>query len=116
MNGREWMDKVPRLPASVARIADFFCGCCTVEATWGAVRFELERLDAGIYDGNDGLAAALVYRLGLSEHGTSIRGGWLTPEGTEALAFLREHGIEWEDRGAWVGPDGCFYGHPDMIP
>lgn len=98
------------LPAPVARIASFFCGCNTTENTWGAVLAELERLDRGDYDRNDGLAAALVDHLELSEHGCSVRGGWLTEDGKAALAWFREYGIDGLCTGGpWLDEEGCYW-------
>lgn len=99
------MTEYPKLPASMSLLYDFFCGCNTRENTYGAILAELERCERGEYQANDGLAAAIVDKLRLSEHGTSIRGSWLTEDGRVALAFLREHGACWDDK-EWEHPDG----------
>jgi hypothetical protein len=88
-----------------------FCGCATTENTWGLILAELERLDRGECREDDGLAAAIVDHFDLSEHGTSIRGGWLTNDGKEALAFLRLHGADWRDKGTFVDKEDCHYGY-----
>ncbi len=36
----------------------------------------------------------------LIEHGTTVRGGWLTDRGRELLAFLNEHGCD-SDKWPW---------------
>lgn len=100
------------LPNSMKKLAEVFCGCCTPENTWKPILEELERLDRKEYKSDDDLASAIVDHSGLSEHGGSIRGGWLTPTGEEALAFLREYGIEWRDHeaGPFEDDEGCLYG------
>jgi hypothetical protein len=74
----------------LGRLQDIICGCANDAATWGKVLEELERLERGDYKPDDDLVCAIVDYAGLSEHGVSIRGGWLTDKGREALAFLRE--------------------------
>jgi hypothetical protein len=104
------INKEKSLPDGIMHLAEIFCGCVTTENTWQPIIDELERLDRGEYKRDDDLAASIVDHLKLSEHGTSIRGGWLTPLGKEALEFLREHGADWADKGTWIGSDGCSYG------
>jgi hypothetical protein len=104
------MSAPSRVPDPIVKLAGMFCGCCTVETTWGAVLQELERLDQMQFAENDGLAAAIVDHLGLSDHGVSIRGGWLTSAGQEALAFLRENGVDWQSRGEWIDSEGVTWG------
>lgn len=98
------------IPKSIEKLCLMFCGCCSKEGTWGEIFKELLRLEAKTFFPEDGLAQALVDHVGMSEHGTSVRGGWLTPEGKEALEFLREHGILWEDSAFWELSDGSWVG------
>lgn len=109
----EWAH-LPRLPDSILPFANMFCGCATTENTWGAVLAELDRLERKEYLEDDGLAQALCDHVGLSEHGTAIRGGWLTDKGVEALAFLRKWGIDWEDKAHFVASDGVHYGDTSL--
>ena len=98
------------LPDAMMGLANLVCGCATPESTWGEILSELERLEREEYR-DDGLAAHIVDHLRLSEHGTSVRGGWLTEDGAVALAFLREHGIDWSaDKGFFVDSDGVSHG------
>lgn len=101
------------LPAGIARVGRIFCGCCTVENTWGAVFAELERCERAEHKGDDGLAAAICDHCGLTDHGTSIRGAWLTDSGKESLAFLREYGIGFISDGFWLDVEnGVCWGEP----
>ena len=102
-------EEIP-LPDGMARLSRVFCGCVTKEATWGVMLAELERLDRSESKGTDDLASSLCDHLRLSEHGTSIRGGWLTPDGKEALEFLRKWGIDWEDKGNFIDKEGVSHG------
>lgn len=104
------MNDPVRLPSGVRDLADAICGCATTENTWVPVIAELERLDRREFKEEDDLATALVDHLGLSEHGTSSRGGWLTDAGREALAFLRLHGPEWREAGEFVDDNNVHYG------
>lgn len=90
------------LPEGIARVARMFCGCCTVENTWDQILAELERCERSEYTADDDLAAAICDHCGLTEHGTSIRGAWLTDSGQAALVFLRQHGIGFVDNGFWL--------------
>ncbi|HEX9640697.1 MAG TPA: hypothetical protein VGB13_05230 [Candidatus Krumholzibacteria bacterium] len=98
------------LPAGMKLLSLAICGCCTEESTWGLILAELERLERVEYKRDDDLAAVVVDHCGLSEHGVSIRGGWLTDRGKEALAFLREYGIDWRDKGLFVDDEGVHHG------
>jgi len=103
-------DNPTPLPPGVAKLNAMLCGCCTNENTWVPILEELERLDRGEYQGEDGLAAAIVDHLHLSEHGVSIRAGWLTEEGKAALSFLREWGVDWMDKGEFIDDEGVSHG------
>jgi len=102
------------LPRGMKHIAQIFCGCATPENTWYPILAELERLEREEFKHEDDLASAIVDHTGLSAHGGSIRGGWLTVAGVEALAFLREYGIDWGDKGPFVDDDGCHWGYAAM--
>lgn len=104
-------DQERKLPDGMKGLAGMFCGCCSIENTWDLILDELQRLGRLDYLPEDGLAAAIVDHLGLSEHGTSIRGGWLTKAGDDALAFLTMHGTDWaRNKGYFVDSEGVTHG------
>lgn len=98
------------VPPGIERLAKVFCGCATAANTWGAVLAELERLDRVEFKADDDLVSAIVDYLDLSEHGVSIRGGWLTDDGKVALDFLRTYGIDWDDKGIEFKGKNLTYG------
>lgn len=100
----------PLLPDSVRDLERIFCGCVTTENTWAPIIAELERLDRKEFKKDDDLAASIVNHLKLSKHGTSIRSGWLTDTGKEALAFLRVWGHDWCSKAEFVDSEGVHYG------
>lgn len=83
------------VPKGIEKLAEITCGCSSTETTWGLFFAEMERLERGEFKPNDDLTTAVCAWAGISEHGTSVRGGWLTENGKAALAFLREHGVDW---------------------
>ena len=85
------------VPKGIADLDDLFCGCLDPDKTWGEILKELRRVDKQLYDKDASLAAAICHHLALTEHGTSIRGGWLTEKGKAALSFLEQYGMEWKD-------------------
>lgn len=87
--------KVVVIPEGIKRLSELFCGCCTIENTWDKVFVELIRCEKAEYCSEDGVVQAVCNHFGLTEHGTSIRGSWLTKRGEEALAFLRQHSTSW---------------------
>lgn len=103
-----------KLPTPMKHLAVMFCSCGTEENTWGKILAELELLERGERRSDDDLASAIVDYLRLSEHGGSIGGAWLTDAGKEALAFLREYGIDWRDKGLFVDDEGVHHGHPTL--
>lgn len=87
-----------------------FCSCGSDEK-WEIVKLILERADkkASMYDeASDAssrwveFAAHVLDGRGLLEHGMSIGRSWLTNDGEELLAFLREHG---NDGDKWPEED-----------
>ena len=68
------------VPKGIERLVEITCGCVTVETTWGLFFAELERLERGEFKPNDDLAASVCDWAHCSEHGTSVRGGWLTED------------------------------------
>lgn len=101
---------LPRLPDSIKPLSEVICACCTVETTWGVILAELERCERREYQENDGLAAVFCDMHGLTEHGTAIRGSWLTEKGVEALAFLRQWGADWRNKAHFVDSEGVHHG------
>lgn len=98
------------LPQGIADLASMFC-CGAEEGTWGAIQEELERCERHEFRDSHHLAAAIADYFALTEHGTSVRGAWLTPKGQETLAFLQEHGWRWDEApGGWVDPEGIHHG------
>lgn len=77
------------VPECLKGFMEMLCGCQSDETTWGVLQKELERCEAGCYESPDTLIMHVADHLGYTEHGTAIRGGWLTPLGKEALAALR---------------------------
>ena len=105
-------DALPvKLPLGVAKLANVICGCAS-DSVWQAVIDELERCAATRFSPEETLVAHVVDHCGLSEHGTSIRGGWLTPAGEDALAFLRKWGADWHDKGEFLDDEGITWGQP----
>lgn len=88
------------------------CGCGTVEHKWPLLLAMLERAEdhktrGYFYDAMGDIPPRAVEFIahamdgwGLLEHGTSIGGAWLTQDGSEVLAFLREFGT---DDGTAIG-------------
>lgn len=99
-----------KLPPSMKKLSYLVCGCSSQENVFGPILAELERLERKEYKEEDDLASAVVDHFGLSEHGTSIRGAFLTPAGVEALAFLRQHGLDWKNAGSFVDDEGEEHG------
>ena len=97
---------------AVARCSRFCCGCGTPEHFWAVLKAVLEMAAAmpgqhPLYewlqvDGEDvperWFALYAIDGLGLLGHGGSIRGSWLEDDGRAVLAFLREYGVDWDDK------------------
>jgi hypothetical protein len=113
------------------------CGCGRPDHFWEVVRDTLDACDAGDlsdqawkqrsekfqalfgpYDQEvDQFKDFALYVVGsdyaeLMEHGSSVGGSWLTDDGREALAFLRQWGTEWTDTPnvEFVDDGGCYHG------
>ena len=56
------------------------------------------------------IMAGLMDRLGLAEHGISIRCPWLTADGKRLLAALKAVTVEDIDSASGEAHDGCTYG------
>lgn len=106
------------LPDGIMKLSRTMCGCGEPDLAWQWILDFLKRKndkEGNWYwapdSGGDLIAIYLMDHLGLTEHGTSVNGGWLTSEGEKALAFLVEHGIRWQDDKNiwWVGSDGVSY-------
>lgn len=100
-----------QVPMSFERISSYFCGCGDTRAAWqfvldyltdcerkpdGKTRWEM---GCDNWDGKDYLVRYVLDHLDLTEHGTSIHWCWLTKDGEEVLAFLREFGVDWDSKG-----------------
>lgn len=107
-------DGAKKLPDSVMRVDDCFCGCGEPEKAWTWVRDYLERIDDSKKPdwfkhpdtGAELVAVYLMDHLRLSEHGSSIGGSWTTEDGKEVLAFLKANGVDWKETGYWVDSRG----------
>lgn len=108
------------LPESIREICECFCGCGSPEVAWQWILDYFTSLESKDFinrwrpgeTGPEYIAVYLMGHLDLTEHGTSVRGCWLTDKGKEALSFLREYGPEWDDKGWWVDSTGCCHGEP----
>lgn len=70
------------------------------EVAWAPWRDERRKLEAEALPAGAWGQIALYWltTCGLLEHGGSVSGSWLTPQGEEVLVALREHGENlWED-------------------
>lgn len=104
------------LPDPISKISSVFCGCGAHSTAWNWVFDYLERVSRKSYyesidDGATLIAAYLMSHLGLTEHGSSIHGCWLTDAGSEALAFLNEHGSDWDQKAEWIDSSGLTWGY-----
>jgi hypothetical protein len=102
------MKEIPTfpIPDGIKVIVEQFCGCGDLAVVWELVRAELAR---GEENGSGRTRPPsdphwwfLAYMLNhhkLTEHGPSVNYTSLTPAGKEALAFLNEHGANWQDGG-----------------
>lgn len=103
------------LPSSIAKIGSIFCGCSDPQLAWQWVFDYLEAKENGHFhhpeEGSEMIAVYLMDHLQMTEHGVSVAGAWLTDEGKEALAFLKEHGTDWQEKGTWIDKDGVMWGY-----
>lgn len=106
-----------QVPASIEKLCGVFCGCGNPGAVWQVILDELARCEGGTgkkwpETGHEYLAAYVVDYAGMTEHGGSVGGAWLTPEGEEALKFLREWGADWSESKtvSFVASDGSVCG------
>ena len=98
-------------PSAMKKIDSLFCGCANEENTWGVVLKELERCERSEYKTDD-IVAHICNWADLTEHGSAVRGVWLTEGGKEVLAFLRQHGIDWQEKGEFLDDENCMHGSP----
>lgn len=96
------------MPQGVVDLANFFCGCATKENTWMVVE---ERLANKEYQPNDDILTAVLDYFNLTDHGTSIRGAWLTEKGEQTLKFLQDY-PDWfgDEKNDYVDSEGIHYG------
>jgi hypothetical protein len=104
-----------KVPAGIAKLSLMFCGCGDPDSAWETVREYLEcyeKWGIACHDGTcidiaasyqpkletgaDWIVAYVLDHAGLTEHGSNVRGAWLTEGGDEALAFLKAWGDDWE--------------------
>jgi hypothetical protein len=110
-------DGAKLLPEYIREITEIFCGCGQPETAWQWIKDYLtlcheRKWEKGCWapeTGQDYLAVYLMDHLRLTEHGTSVRYCWLEKKGEQVLAFLNEHGVDWED-GKWVDEAGTSWG------
>lgn len=110
----------PRLPDGMRDLDALCCGCGSPELFFQAALAILEHF-ATEHDKRDYrwiyadqfryLAVNALDHAGMIEHGSSVAGSWLTDAGKEALAFLREHGVTWNEGQRWIDSDGVTHGH-----
>jgi hypothetical protein len=110
-------DGAKLLPESIRKIDECFCGCGEPEKAWRWVLVYLTELETRTAHvpttGLEYIAVYLLNHLGITEHGTSVRGAFLTEAGKEAQAFLSQHGCEWNDTGYWIDSKGFSHGEPE---
>lgn len=93
-----------------------FCGCGRPEAAYGALLRLLrlhddhrDQLKEWVADeGIEYLLLYWLYRMGLTAHGGSVGGGWLTDKGKAVLAGLER---EAEDDFERLTGDYCVHGY-----
>lgn len=116
---RQIADGAILLPYSISRLNDLICGCGSPSLVWELVMEYLTRPAAADRDfpvfmdpetPGDWMLLYAVNYARMTEHGTGIRGGWITEEGTEALEFLCQHGPDWENNGFYVNAEGVCCG------
>lgn len=62
------------------------------------------------------LMAGWLDTLGLAEHGSSIRGAWLTAEGKKLLAAMETHSADDIEESSGLAYDGANYGDSGGSP
>ena len=80
-----------------------FCGCVNHEVV-GWMISELRKCRSSTYDASNDSVKARVYMDSKEwiEHGTAIRGSWLTKEG-ENILWQIEHIIDNDESPEWIG-------------
>jgi hypothetical protein len=109
LNGKQPEPREPvetNIPGGIKKLFGMFCGCGQPDAAWNAVLTELKRchhnhlaesLSEHIYPPETGEWYVMAYVLehcDLTEHGGSVGGSWLTPDGQDAMDFLEKHGVD----------------------
>lgn len=101
------------------------CGCSDMVAVLGGLRDFLGWHAADLanrpgyetlFGGNEAVFyvfAGILDRLDLSEHGSSVRGSWLTEDGKRLLLALRTTPLEEIDDAHGKAYDGCDYPDAD---
>ena len=59
--------------------------------------------------GAEWIAAYLLDHLKLTEHGSSVRAGWITAEGKELVLFLETEGVDWFENSEWIDSEGVSW-------
>lgn len=100
------------LPKAIGKIASMICGCAPVEV-WESI---YEVLKSHGKTENVGLVHCLCDHVGMTEHGTSLRGAWLTDEGRRCLEFFNTYGADWSDSETvlFVDEDGVAHTMPEI--
>ncbi len=101
------------MPENVVKIWRLICGCSDTTKTWTWILEYLTKCaseDSYLNDddlsGGEILAMNLLRDLGFTEHGTSIRGSWITDNGKEIIEFINKMGIDWTDKYKCYGLGG----------
>lgn len=87
------------LMEKLLEIKKMICGCGNPDLVWATIRDYLKEREDWANDriewkpletGKDYLLAYLMDHFGLTEHGGSVGGAWLTVEGERTLRYLEE--------------------------
>jgi len=99
------------LPDPIARLDGLICGCGSPDLVWSWIRSFLEdpgQLRQHLEEPTWWFCAYVIGSVGLTEHGGSIAGAWLTQDGQEVLEWLHEHGPDWAETPGWVDSQGIY--------
>ena len=112
-------------PDSMVDLSSAICGCGNPDMAFHGVTYILtwaasDKRGEGPFEEMfkapyTYLAIALLNHLELIEHGGGIGGSWITDKGKEVLAFLTEHGDDWDDTGVFITNDDVHYGNMDLM-
>jgi len=98
----EWLVNIEDLPKSIVKFKELLCGCGQPAICWDYLHEFLKTRDNDTPYKNTENALELFFmyvvdNCGMTEHGTSIYGAWLTEEGKTALSWLNENTDKLDD-------------------